>query len=84
MQFDGLGYLSGICYPGFGLDSVYQVTVGQTCTGSQITLWSDEDLIHEKVDSLTQVFFVFLVSGACWRPQFNDEGRSQLGCMSLN
>lgn len=41
-----------------------------------MTLWSDEDLIREKPDSLTQVFFVLLASDACWRPQLNDEKRS--------
>lgn len=39
--------LSGICYQGFGLGSLYQVSeVG--CAGSQMTLWSGEDLIHDK------------------------------------
>lgn len=68
--------LSGIYYQGFGLGSAYQVSVGRTCAGSQMTLWSDEDLIREKPDSLTQVFFVLLASDACWRPQLNDEKRS--------
>ena len=51
---------SGVHYQGFELDFGYQVSVSQTCAGSQMTLWSDEDLIHEKPDSLTQVFFVLL------------------------
>ncbi len=68
--------LSGIYYQGFGLGSAYRVSVGRTCAGSQMTLWSDEDLIREKPDSLTQVFFVLLASDACWRPQLNDEKRS--------
>lgn len=72
--------LSGIYYRGFGLGSVDQMSVGRTCAGSQVTLWSDEDLIHEKPDSLTQVFFVLLASGACWRPQLNDEKRSVRMC----
>lgn len=74
----GLGCVCvpGIYYQGFGLGSVYRVSVGRTCAGSQMTLWSDEDLIREKPDSLTQVFFVLLASDACWRPQLNDEKRS--------
>lgn len=69
-------YLSGNYYQGFGLGSVYQVSVGRTCAGSQMALWSDEDLIHEKLDSLTQAFFVLLASDACWRTQLNYERRS--------
>lgn len=52
--------ISGIHYPGFGLGSVYRVSMDWTCAGSQMTLWSDEDLIREKPASLTQVFFVLL------------------------
>lgn len=65
--------LSGICYQGFGLGSLYQVSESWTCAGSQMTLCWDEDLICEKPDSLTQVFFVLLASDACWRPHLNDE-----------
>lgn len=72
--------LSGIYYQSFGLGFVYQVSMGWTCDGSQMTLWSDEDLICEKPNSLTQVFFVLLVSDACWRPQFNDDKRSARLC----
>lgn len=46
--------------------------MSRTCAGSQMTLWSDEDVIHEKPDSLTQVFFVLLESDACWRTWFNE------------
>lgn len=52
--------LSGVYYQGFELEFWYQVSVSWTCAGSQMTLWSDDDLIHEKPDSLTQVFFVSL------------------------
>lgn len=67
--------LSGIYCQGFGLGSMYQVSVGLTCAGSQMTLWSNEDLIREKLHSLTQVFFLLSASDACWRAQFNDERR---------
>lgn len=38
--------------------------MSRTCARSRVTLWSDEDLIREKPDSLTQVFFVLLASDA--------------------
>lgn len=60
---------------------MYQVSVGWICSGCQMTLWSDEDLIREKPDSLTQVFFVLLASDARYKPQLNDEKVGQLGPM---
>lgn len=65
--------LSGIHYQGFGLGSAYQVSEGQIGPGSQMTLWSGDDLIREKPDSLTQVFFVSSVSDASRRTHFSDE-----------
>lgn len=59
--------LSGVHYLVLGLGSEYQVSVGRTCSWSRMTLWSDEDLIREKPDCLTQVFFVLLASDARWR-----------------
>ena len=77
--------LSGVYYQGLGLKSMYPVSVSRTCAGSQMTLWSDEDLIHEKLDSLTQVFFVLLASDACLRVQFNKRsaGIYRLGLKQL-
>lgn len=53
--------------------------MSRTCAGSQMTLWSDEDLIHEKPDFLTQVFFVLLASDACWRMQFSERSAGIYG-----
>lgn len=33
------GLHTGVCCYGFGLNSVYQVSVSRTCAGSQMTLW---------------------------------------------
>lgn len=73
MDWVAYACISDICYQGFGLGSVYHVSKDWKCSWCQMTLWSDEDRIREKPDSLTQVFFVLLASDACYKPQLNVE-----------
>lgn len=56
----GCSRLSPISTIGFFLRAVLYVSSvrGRTCAGSQMTSWSDEDLIHEEADSPPRVFIV--------------------------
>lgn len=58
----GCACLSLVSTIGFFLWAVLHVSSvrGRTCAGSQMTVWSDEDLIHEEADSPPRVFIVLL------------------------